>query len=126
VNFELLDEERLDIERVAIIADVLWPAGALWPDTLVHHWLREQHARGIGIKFVRESALRNEPELIADIGVYGARAVGVQELDDQCRTVRFTLTFDFDQVQSAEERWQRLSVYAESFENYANRRESAS
>jgi hypothetical protein len=126
VNFELLEEERLDIERIAIIADALWPVGALWPDGLVHHWLREQHARGIGIKFVRESALKNEPELIADIGIYGARAVGVQELDDQCRTVRFMLTFDFDQVRAAEERWQRLSVYAESFENYVDRFQSAS
>jgi hypothetical protein len=36
------------------------------------------------------------------------------------------LTFDFDQVQAAEERWQRLSVYAESFESYVDRFQSAS
>lgn len=60
------------------------------------------------------------------IGIYGSRAVGTQELDAQGRTVRFSLTFDFGQVQRAEERWQRLSVYAESFANYAERYASAS
>lgn len=126
VNFELYEEERLDIERIAIIADDLWPAGSLWPEGLVHHWLREQHVRGLGIRFVRESALEHEPELLADIGIYGSRAVGTQELDAQGRTVRFSLTFDFGQVQRAEERWQRLSVYAESFANYTDRYASAS
>jgi len=52
--------------------------------------------------------------------------VGTQELDAQCRTVRFSVTFDFEQVQTAEVRWQRLSVYAESFANYAERYASAS
>ena len=91
------EAERLNIERIAIIADELWPNGEVWPTELLRQWLHEQHARGIWIKFVRQSALAHEPDLIADIGIYGSRALGIQELDEQCRTVRFTLTFDFAQ-----------------------------
>jgi len=123
VNFELHEAERLNIERIAIIADELWLEGEVWPEELVCQWLHEQHARGIWIKFVRESALAHEPDLIADIGIYGSRALGIQELDEQCRTVRFTLTFDFASVSAAEERWKRLSIYAESFANYLDRYE---
>lgn len=123
VNFELHESERLNIERIAIIADELWPDGEVWPAELLRQWLHEQHTRGIWVKFVRQSALANEPDLIADIGIYGSRALGIQELDEQCRTVRFTLTFDFTSVAAAEDRWQRLAVYAESFAGYLDRYE---
>ena len=123
VNFELHDAERLNIERIAIIADGLWPAGEVWPTEPLRQWLHEQHARGIWVKFVRESALSKEPELIADIGIYGSRAVGMQELDDDCRTVRFTLTFHLARVIEAEARWSRLAVYAESLASYLDRYE---
>jgi len=123
VNFELHEGERLNIERIAIIADELWPVGDVWPAELLRQWLHEQHGRGIWIKFVRQSALAHEPDLIADIGIYGSRAIGVQELDEHCRTVRFTLTFDFASVATAEERWKRLAVYAESFAGYLDRYE---
>lgn len=124
VNFELNDAERLNIERIAIIADELWPADEFWPTERIRQWLHEQHVRGIWIKFVRESALKNERELVADVGMYGARAVGIQELDAECRTIRFTLSFDFNQVAAAEDRWNRLAVYAESFANYLDRYET--
>jgi hypothetical protein len=123
VNFELHEAERLNIERIAIIADELWPAGEVWPAASVLHWLFEQHRRGIWVKFVLQSVLAKEPELLADIGIYGSRAVGIQQLDEQCRTVRFTLAFDFDQVTAAEERWNRLSIYAESLADYLDRYE---
>ena len=123
VNFELHGAERLNIERIAIIADELWPAGEVWPTELLRQWLHEQHVRGIWVKFVRQSALVQEPDLIADIGIYGSRALGIQQLDEQCRTVRFTLTFDFASVANAEERWKRLAVYAESFAGYLDRYE---
>jgi len=123
VNFDLHAAERLNIERIAIIADELWPAGEVWPTELLRQWLNEQHIRGIWVKFVRHSALEQEPDLIADIGIYGSRALGVQELDEQCRTVRFTLTFDFASVATAEDRWKRLAVYAESFAGYLDRYE---
>ena len=123
VNFELHEGELLNIERIAIIADELWPAGEVWPTELLRQWLHEQHVRGIWVKFVRQSALAHEPDLIADIGIYGSRAIGVQELDEHCRTVRFTLTFDFASVATQEERWKRLAVYAESFAGYLDRYE---
>lgn len=123
VNFELHDQERLNIERIAIIADELWPEGEVWPAESIRQWLHEQHAHGMWIKFVRQSALEKEPELVADIGIYGSRALGTQELDEQCRTVRFTLSFDFQQVTAAEARWDGLSVYAESFASYLDRYE---
>ena len=123
VNFELNDAEQLNIERIAIIADELWPIDDVWPVESLRQWLHEQHARGIWLKFVRQSALANEPDLVADIGIYGSRAVGTQELDEHCRTIRFTLTFDFSQVSAAEERWKRLAVYAESWSGYLDRYE---
>jgi hypothetical protein len=112
VNFELRAAGRVTIERIAIIGDELWPETEPLPDERVHLWIREQHEHGIAVYLVRESALASEPDLIADLGIYGFRAVGTQELDDACRTVRFTLTFDTPQVKEAEVRWQRLSVYA--------------
>ncbi len=123
VNFELHESERLSIERIAIIADELWPAGELWPVESIRRWLHEQHVLGIETKFVRESVLRHEPELVADIGIYGSRALGIQELDEQCRTMRFVLSFDFRNVTEAESRWDRVSVYAESYGSYLDRYE---
>lgn len=115
VNFELQDKEQLNIERIAIIADDLWPASDDWPVEPIRLWLHEQHVHGIWVKLVRESALQNEPDLMADIGIYGSRALGIQELDDQCRTVRFVLTFDYAKVMEAEARWNRLAIFAESY-----------
>jgi len=70
VNFELHESERLNIERIAIIADELWPVDEVWPAELVRQWLHQQHYRGIWVKFVRQSALMNEPDLSADVGIY--------------------------------------------------------
>jgi hypothetical protein len=123
VNFELHDAERLNIERIVIIADELWPTTEVWPAERLRQWLSEQHRRGIWIKFVRASALSKEPELIADLGLYGSRAVGIQELDDECRTTRFTLTFQAERIAEVETRWNRLSIYAESFADYLDRYE---
>ena len=85
------------------------------PKAPISEWIHEQHTQGIRIKLVRQSALEAENDLVSDMGIYGSRAVGTQELDGRCRTVRFTLTFDFDTVAAAEERWRRLSVYAVSY-----------
>ena len=60
----------------------------------IRPWIESQHNHGIWILLVRESDLDSESDLLADIGIYGTRAVGTQELDDRSRTVRFTLTFD--------------------------------
>lgn len=123
VNFELLAGGGLTIERIAIFADALWPEGELWPVEPLRQWLNEQYARGIAISFVRQSALGKESGLLVDMGIYGSRALGIQEQDASSRTVRFTLSFDSAHVAKAEERWDRLSVYAESFANYLERYE---
>lgn len=117
VNFELHGNGPLNIERIVILSDDVWPENDPLPVERIHQWIREQNEHGIWIKMVRESKLAQEPELIADFGIYGSRAVGVQELDEQCSTVRFTLTFDFNEVTKAEDRWNRLSVYATSYQD---------
>ena len=121
VNFELQDKEQLNIERIAIIGDDLWPASQNWPPEPVRRWLHEQHVHGIWVRLVKQSTLTNEPELLADIGIYGSRALGIQELDDQCRTVRFVLTFDYAKVMEAEARWNRLAIFAESYGSHLDR-----
>jgi hypothetical protein len=115
LNYELLDSGRLNIERIVILAAEVWPEDEPLPKSPIREWIHEQHTHGIWTKLVRESSLRSESGLLVDMGIYGSRAVGTQELDDQGRTVRFTLTFDFDAVAAAEERWRRLSVYATSY-----------
>lgn len=115
LNLELHGSERVNIERIAIVADTLWPKDDEFPLERIRQWIHEQHSYGIWIRLIRESALKNERDLLADIGIYGSRAVGVQELDEHCRTSRFVLTFDFDEVAQAEERWKRLAVYATSY-----------
>ena len=97
------------------MADELWPDSSHEPVEPVARWLREQDAAGILVRMVRESALHQEPDLTADIGIYGSRALGTQEIDSHGRTTRFVLTFDFAKVLDAEARWNRLLVYAESY-----------
>ena len=70
---------------------------------------------------VRLSSVASEADLLVDCGIYGARALGIQELDAEGRTLRFTLTFDFSKVLNAEERWNRLSLYATSLSDLAER-----
>ena len=123
VNLELQEAGSLLIERIAILADELWPTDCKLPVESMRRWLFDQHIGGISLKLVRASALQQEPALMADIGIYGSRALGTQELDDQCRTVRFVLTFDYAKVVEAEDRWNRLSVYAESVEGFLDRYE---
>ena len=46
------------------------------------------------------------------LGSTGDRAVGVQQLDDRCRTESFELSFDREQVRLATARWRRLKLHA--------------
>lgn len=113
LNFELIAQSVVTIERTVILADDLWPADADLPVESLRQWIHEQSAYGIWIRLVRESALQQEPELIRDMGIYGFSAVGFQEFDtDNLRTNRFTLDFDFTAVREAEARWNKLNVYA--------------
>ena len=115
LNLELHDAGKVSVERIAIIADYLWPEGQHFPDETVRRWLDEQHRYAIWIELVRESAVAKEPELISDFGIYGIRAVGKQVSDIAGRTSRFVLSFDYEDIKSAEANWQKLRIYAVSY-----------
>ena len=115
LNLELQDSRTIAVERIAIIADHLWPERSLFPVDPIHAWLEEQHRHGIWVKLVRESQLVSEADLVTDLGIYGSRAVGIQVADPAGRTIRFVLSFDFEKVQRAEVVWNRLMVYAISY-----------
>jgi hypothetical protein len=122
VNFEAIVRGVL-IERVVILPDDLWPAGALLPLRGILPWIKEQHDHGVRVSLVRESEVARETDLLADIGIYGSRAVGVQELDEHSRTLRFTLHIDTQTVRGAEDRWRRLALYAVPFQTLRDRGE---
>jgi hypothetical protein len=115
-NFEAV-HRRVLIERIAILPDADWPTDTELPADPIRSWLQEQHDHGLHIVLVRESALRGEPDLLADFGIYGDRAVGTQEVDEHSRTVRFTLTFDSRVVPLADDRWRRLSIFGIPFQS---------
>lgn len=116
VNFEAADR-AVRIERVVILPDQLWPERAQLPLAAILPWVEEQHDHGLFVSLVRESEAAREPDLLADMGIYGTRAVGVQELDENSRTLRFTLNLDPQAVRAAEDRWRRLTLYAVSFKS---------
>ncbi|MCC6127475.1 MAG: hypothetical protein IT426_21160 [Pirellulales bacterium] len=110
-NFDLR-QKGLSIERILILPDFYWPAGSPLPSNNLCGWIEEQHRQGITLMLLRETDLDGEPDLIADFGIYGDRAWGLWELDDQCRTVRYTLDFAPQSYRQALERWKRLLFYS--------------
>lgn len=122
LNLELQASGTLTIERIAIIADHLWPEAVLLPIIPIHDWLDEQHRHGIRVRLVRESQLDAEPDLLNDLGIYGSRAVGLQRADVTGRTQRFVLRFDFEQVRRAEAVWSRLLGYATPYKDLLNQK----
>ncbi|WP_146678856.1 hypothetical protein [Pirellula sp. SH-Sr6A] len=115
LNLELQDARIVSIERIAIIADHLWPEEALFPIEPIHSWLDEQHRHGIRLRLLRESDVGTETDLLNDFGIYGNRAVGIQLADPAGRTIRFVLSFDFAKLRQAEAQWSRLTVYSVSY-----------
>ena len=115
LNLKLQDSRTISVERIAIIADHLWPEASPFPAEPIHAWLEEQHRHGIWVRLVRESQLLSESDLVTDLGIYGSRAFGIQIADPAGRTIRFVLSFDFEKVQRAEVVWSRLLVYAISY-----------
>lgn len=109
-NFEAAHSGVL-VERIVILPHALWPDDRTLPAEPVGPWLKEQHDHGLHLVLVRATALATEPDLLADFGIYGDRAVGTQELDEHSRTVRFTLDFSPQTVRLTEDRWRRLSVF---------------
>lgn len=113
LNFDLIDQQIVNIERIAIISDELWPRQDELPVEDVRQWVHEQSAHGIWIRLARLSDLRNEPDLIRDFGIYGQLAVGTQELaEDHLTTLRFTLNFDVKAISESRQHWEKLGVYA--------------
>jgi hypothetical protein len=111
LNYVLV-RRGLRIERIVILRGDLWPEGEALPAPAIRPWLDEQNDRGIWVSLVRESEIAAEPDLLADFGIYGDRAVGIQELDELSRTQRFILQFDAHSLHLARDRWERLSLYA--------------
>ena len=116
VNYEAASRGVL-IERVVILPEALWAPGATLPEAAILPWLEEQHRHGLSVSLVREAEAAREPDLLVDIGIYGSKAVGEQELDENSRTLRFTLDLDPQAVREAADRWRRLSLYATPFRN---------
>lgn len=115
LNLELHDARQINVERIAIIADHLWPTEDLFPCELIHSWLDEQHRYGIWLQLIRESKLAGDTDLLVDFGIYGTRATGKQTADPSGQTVQFVLDFNFSSVKAAESKWSRLAVYATSY-----------
>jgi hypothetical protein len=111
LNFELI-QLGLGIERTLILNDFFWPSAALLPAKVICTWMDEQHKRGVVLRLVRESQVTDEAELLCDFGIYGDRACGQLELDQQCRTERFTLDFNPQSVELFKERWRRLLLFS--------------
>ena len=120
LNYELA-ARGYRIERIHILSDAVWPIEASLPSPEIRPWLDEQRQRGIHVSLVRESDLVEEPDLLCDFAIYGDRATGVQELDERARTLRFTLHFDQASRRNALDRWERLSLYAESYGDLLDR-----
>ena len=114
VNFESA-LRGVVIERIVILRDELWPREQRLPAPTILPWIEDQHNHGVWIALVRESELSREPELLTDMGIYGDRAVGVQELDERCRTLRFTLNLDPSAMELADARWRQILLYSKCF-----------
>ena len=119
-NYDLIGR-GFRIERVHILADDLWPFDEKLPAGGILEWLVEQRGRGIHVSLIRESDLSKEPDLVRDFAIYGDRATGTQELDEQSHTVRFILAFDEQRIRQSLDRWERLKLFSTSFENLMDR-----
>lgn len=111
MNFQAV-KRGVQIERIVVLGSALWGPSEILPVPEVRRWIDEQHERCIQVSLVRESELGGEADLLCDFGIYGDRATGIQELDEQSRTLRFLLLFDQQSIKLAQDRWARLSLYA--------------
>ena len=116
LNKELVASQQISIERIFIVRDSLWPTDSSTWDEQLTRMLDEQRKSGIKVLVIRESTLVNDHDLAGDFGIYGSHAVGYQIMDGRQQTNRFAIQFNFDDVAQAEQRWERLLVYAKPFE----------
>ncbi|MDC0935211.1 hypothetical protein OAS39_02915 [Pirellulales bacterium] len=120
-NYDAINRGVL-IERIFILPAALWDAGQLLPDESVRSWIVDQHNHGVWVTLCHEEDIAGEPDLPLDFGIYGV-AVGVQTLDEQCRTREFKLQFSAEAVKLAEDRWQRLELHATSLSSLLDKPE---
>jgi hypothetical protein len=111
LNFDAVRRGVL-IERIFILSDSLWPDDQALPTLDIRPWIEGQYNFGLWIGLVRESRLLSEPDLLEDIGIYGNRAVGIQELDGRGKTAQFRLSFKEKDVRSGRAKWERLMLFA--------------
>jgi len=109
------------MERILIIRDSLWPSNSQKIDPNLKRLIEDHRRYGIKLQLIRESSLMNDQDLIADFGIYGSHAVGYQVTDENHHSTRFSLSFDFDAVAQAEQRWDRLFAYAKPFDEIFER-----
>ena len=110
-NFKLV-EQGFSVERTFIIDPFFWPPAAQTPAKGILSWISAQHQRGVTSRLVRLSDIENEPDLVADFGIYGDDAVGLQVVDFEGKTQTFQIQFGERCVREAEERWDRLLLYS--------------
>jgi len=114
-NYEAISR-GLKIQRIFILPESLLTATDRLPKATVRAWMTEQSAKGIQVRWVRQESLENEPNLVGDFGIYGSVAVGEQEIDEQCRTMRFTLSFEQREVELANQRWAKIGLFSSSLD----------
>ena len=100
------------MERIIIISETLWPANDAKPVASVLKWIQAHRQNNIPMSIIRETALVNDQDLLADFGIYGSHALGKQIFDEHNRTNQFILKFDFNAVAEAERNWERLIAYS--------------
>jgi hypothetical protein len=116
-NLRLIHKGK-SIERIAILGDSVWGAGTPLMDTDIGKWLKRQADGSIRVYIVRDSALGADPDLRTDFGIYGEDAIGVQELDENARTRKFTFYFNDTARHLAEQRWKRLLAYSRPLDEF--------
>jgi len=114
-NFDLL-QKGVGIERIFIVRE------AVWDSTKIKNWIRQQRdyrvkidgkqtENRIRIAVASEGRIPAEENLIEDYGIYGDRAVGVQNIDDKCKTTTFDLYFDKAKIAKAKRSFEKLKVH---------------
>ncbi len=105
----------MKLRRLLIIADQLWPKADHLPHESILRWVQDQNRQGINLDLARESEVNQESDLVAEMSVYGDRAIESKEFDNKLQTMRLVLSFDSDKIQAAMARWNRLKSYAVSY-----------
>lgn len=105
------------VHRMFIIDDFLWPPKAALPSKHLYTWILQQYSMGIQVGLLRSSDLEGDRDLMRDFGIYGSTCTGYQTTDEIGQTVRFEMRFGPHHVRYAEDRWKRISLYAQPFES---------